>query len=152
MPGAKSVVAERLAKALRRFNPFKPSVLVPTEPPFDPRKQSWAAGALAATEVFVGALFALPLALAVAFGIGWLFMRPYQRQIHHLHNVTVWTLWQMTACTLLAAALLWAGLALLFGWRSRYRAHGALALVLLTVVTVGSTLVALGPWPVLSAP
>lgn len=130
-PFESGVDVAALRSFVRRLNPFKASVVLPGDEPFDPRRQSWAAGALAAIEAFAGAIMALPFALSVAFGVGWLFMGTYQRQSYHFHSVNIWSIGKLVACTLLSAALLWAGLGLMFGWRSRYRAHGVLALVAL---------------------
>lgn len=87
------------------------------------------AGAFSAIEALVGALFALPMAVSVAWAFSWFSMGTYQRE-HEREFVTVRVAALVGAFTLLSAAFLWAGLALMFGWRSRYRAHGALALVI----------------------
>jgi hypothetical protein len=145
--GVSAAQSWRLVKVartnLRRFHPFKASVVLPTDEPFDARKQSWAAGALAAIEAFAGAVMALPFALSVAFCVSWLFMGTYQRQSYHFHHVSIWLFWKLGACSMLSGALLWAGLALMFGWPSRYRAHGALALVSLGLVAAHCVLTAL---------
>lgn len=117
---------------LKRFNPFREDVASLADPPFDPRKQSWVAGALSAVEAVVGALLALPMAVSVAFALSWLSMGTERRE-HQRQYVTVWAVAEVGVCTLLSAAFLWAGLALMFGWRSRYRAHGVLALVLVVL-------------------
>jgi hypothetical protein len=129
-----------LRTLVRRFNPLKTDAAAHADPPFDPRKQHWAAGALAAVEAFAGAVLALPFVASVVFGIGWLFSSRSGRARHHFHHVNAWVLFKLGACTLLAAALLWAGLALMFGWRSRYRAHGALALVVVATIAVSAVL------------
>lgn len=123
-----------LRRFVRRLNPLKASVVLPGEEPFDPRRQSWAAGALAAVEAFAGAIMALPLVLLAALCMGSVFVGPYQRQSYHFHHLSIWLVWKVGAWTLLSAALLWAGLALMYGWRSRYRAHGVLALVLVGLI------------------
>jgi hypothetical protein len=127
---------------IRRFNPLKVDLVALGEPPFDPRKQSWGAGALAAVEAFIGGMIALPLLATAAEGVWLLCMSPGQRQAHHFHRVNVWMFYQLGACGFLAAAFLWAGLALMFGWRSRYRAQGVLALVMLLLVGLHSIVLA----------
>jgi magnesium-transporting ATPase (P-type) len=117
---------------LKRFNPFEEDLASLADPPFDPRKQSWVAGALSAIEAFVGAMFALPMAVSIAWAISWFSMGTYQRE-HQREFVTVNAVAVVGAFTLLSAAFLWAGLALMFGWRSRYRAHGALAFVIIVL-------------------
>ena len=114
---------------LKRFNPFGEDVASLADPPFDPRTQSWVAGAFSAIEAFVGGLFALPMAVSIAWAISCVSMGEYQRE-HQRQFVTPAALTAVGAFTLLSAAFLWAGFALMFGWRSRYRAHGALALVI----------------------
>jgi hypothetical protein len=118
-----------LPPVVKRFNPFREDVASLADPPFDPRRQSWLAGAMSALEAFAGVLFGLPLLVSIAFAVSWFSMGTYQKE-HHRQHVTVWAFAGVGACSLLSAAFLWAGLALMFGWRSRYRAHGALALVL----------------------
>jgi hypothetical protein len=113
----------------RRFHPFRPDRDAQHDPPFDPRRQSWAAGALSAIEAFTGALLALPGLSSVAFVCYWLLLSPSGRESHHFHAVTPKSLLSLAACSVLAASLLWAGLSLMFGGRSRYRAHGVLGLV-----------------------
>lgn len=110
---------------LRRFNPFG----VGETAPIDPRRMSAVLGALGALEAFAGAVLALPLLLSVLFALSWAIMRPYQRQ-HHLHQVHVGMLVQLGLATALSAAFWWAGVALVIGHRSRYRAQGALVLAL----------------------
>jgi hypothetical protein len=119
-----------------RFNPFQPDRLALGEPPFDPRKQSWVAGALSAIEAFAGAVLALPFVASVAFSIVWLTRSEQDRLSSAHHQANVWIFYGIAECTLLSAALLWAGLALMFGRPSRYRAHGVLALVLLALLGV----------------
>lgn len=123
---------------LRRFNPLKADLVALSEPPFDPRKQSWVAGALAAVETFVGAVLALPF-LAAVWACAWFAsMSPSERQTHHFHHVNAWSFSLLGTCSVVAAAFLWAGLALMFGWRSRYRAQGTLVLVVLLSVCARS--------------
>lgn len=89
----------------------------------------WAAGALSAIEAFGGALLALPGLGSVAFASYWLLLSPSRRASYHFHSVTPRSLLNLAACSALSASLLWAGLSLMFGGRSRYRAHGVLGLV-----------------------
>lgn len=126
-----------LRASLRRLNPFKPDLVSLTEPPFDPKKQHALLGALAAIEAFVGAILALPFLAGVSMGV-WLLVErlrgrhPYR--LHHHLNMH-WRGWFLSgACTLLAAVLLGAGLALLLGRPYRYRAQGVLLVTVIAVV------------------
>ena len=125
----------------RRFNPFVQDVAALDEPPFDPRRQSWAAGAIAAIEAFSGAVLAVPFLASVAFAVHWVLVSPGRRSQYHFHYVTLWTVAQLATITWLSAALLWAGLSLMFGWRTRYRAQGVLGTTLLAVVVCRFVLV-----------
>lgn len=127
---------------LRRFHPFRPDLAALNDPPFDPRRQSWVLGALAALETIAGAIFAVPLLISIAGAAWWLSMSAEARGHHHFHVVNVWSLIMVACSTVLAAALLWAGLSLMFGWRARYRAHGALALTTLLVAVARAVLTA----------
>jgi hypothetical protein len=58
---------------------------------------------------------------------------------------------RMSSCVCRAAyvelrTFLWAGLALMFGWRSRYRAHGSLALVIVVLMFLQFVQVGLQSW------
>lgn len=125
-----------LGASLRRLNPFRPDSVSLTEPPFDPKKQHVLLGALAAMEAFVGAVLALPFLGFVSAGLRLLVelvQGRYSYQLHHYLNAH-WTIWFLSgASTVLAAALLWAGLALMLGRAYRYRAQGVLLVTALAI-------------------
>lgn len=121
---------------MRRCNPLKADVLALTEPQFDPREQSWSAGALAAAETVAGGILAIPLLGTAVTCVWFVCLSPGQRQTHHIHHISGWLFYKVGVCSVMAAALLWAGLALMFGWRSRYRAHGVLAVVVVALAGV----------------
>lgn len=133
-----------LRVTLRRFHPFRRDLQALHDPPFDPRRQCWAAGALSAIEAVVGVLLALPGLGSVAFGIYWLSLTPGRRSLYHFHSVTPHALLDLAVCSAVAASLLWAGLSLMFGRPSRYRAHGVLGLLVVTLIALYSALRALG--------
>lgn len=131
---------------LHRFHPFQPDLAALDDPPFDPRKQSWAVAALAALETIAGAIFAIPFLISVGGAVWWLSMNAEARSHHHFHGANVWSVFTVACSTALAATLLWAGLSLMFGWRTRYRAHGALALTILVVVVARAVLMMCLQW------
>jgi hypothetical protein len=129
-----------MASFVRRLHPFKQDLIALGEPPFDPRKQSWAMGALSAVETFAGLILVVPLLVSLAAVAYWLSLSPEGRKLHHFHHVTGWDFLMVVTSTALAAPLLWAGLSLMFGWRTRYRAQGVLGFAVLIAVLIRTVL------------
>jgi hypothetical protein len=100
---------------------------------FDPRKQSWAAGALAAIETFAGAILGLS-ALLGAFTITSLLIEG--RQTHPPHLTLVEGLYLSLGLGVAGGCLLWAGLSLMLGWQTAWRTQVIHALTLVGIATL----------------
>jgi hypothetical protein len=98
---------------------------------FDPKKQSWGAGAIAALETFVGGGLALAAGLGTLMTVSMLF----EGRTAHGRLSPLQGLFLSLGLGAVGIGFLWAGLSLMFGWRTTWRSQALpVATLLLSLV------------------
>ena len=99
---------------------------------FDPRKQSWLAGAIAALEACAGAVLALMATFGTIVTTSILFEGSLRH--HHYRQSAVHSLLMSLGLGALGIGFLWSGVSLMFGWKTTWRSQAVPVATLLVVV------------------
>ena len=98
---------------------------------FDPKKQSWVEGAIAALETVAGGVLAL-VALLGVFATGSMLL---ERTGHHHGRLSPMEgLFISIGLGAMGVGFLWAGFSLMFGWKTTWRSQALPAATLILVV------------------